>query len=74
MPLEKSTGSGVAAATYVNRAAGLSMQGADNDSDLLQNPSMFGASVLHGQPVTLHVPEVCVHLPSSKSIMSQESC
>ncbi len=38
------------------------MQGADNDSDLLQNSALFGGSVLHGEPVSLQKPEVSLHL------------
>lgn len=33
------------------------MQGAENESELLQNSAIFGGSVLHGEPVTLRPPE-----------------
>ncbi|BDA42678.1 probable AP2-like ethylene-responsive transcription factor PLT2 at N-terminal half [Coccomyxa sp. Obi] len=33
------------------------MQGAENDSELLQNSAIFGGSVLHGEPVTLRPSE-----------------
>lgn len=38
------------------------MQGADNDSDLLQNTALYGGRVLHGEPVSLPAPEGSLHL------------